>query len=208
MANRIVWVLIVAGLALVASWIAGSTAVGIGVVLGAFAVAVMRLVVATKSPVVHLAAGSFDAVDGWSEFRRELQRARRFDRGFAIVRFGIVEGADPAHIRDRVASSTRRVDRVWLDDGELFMLLPEADPNGAETAILRIRQWVGDALAVDATAAFPGNGITSGALIASLYDAGAAPVAIGVSSRDVVPISAAVAQEAAEQADEEAAVVS
>jgi hypothetical protein len=36
----------------------------------------------------------------------------------------------------------------------------------------------------------------------------AAPVAIGVSSRDVVPISAAVAQEAAEQADEEAAVVS
>jgi len=170
------------------------------VVLGALVVTSIRSALAATSPVVRLAAGTLDPVDGWSEFHRELQRARRFERSFAIVRFSIVSGSDPAHVRDRVASMSRRVDRIWLDEGDLFMLLPEADPGGAETAVVRIRERVGDALAAEMTANFPGNGITSGALIASLYDGASAPVAmpVGATSRDIVPIGAAVAPDSGE----------
>jgi hypothetical protein len=129
----------------------------------------------------YLGGATSDAVVGWQEFHRELARSRRFGRTFGLVRFA---GADPSvaptpHLRDRVAARARRNDRVWIDGSDLFLLLPEADADAVAAAIARAQANASGALAPGAVAIFPTNGITSGALIASLYGDGAAPVAIG-----------------------------
>ena len=114
-----------------------------------------------------------DATAGWAEFHRELTRARRFDRSFAIVRIGPATSADDHdHIRDEVAAALRRIDRVWLDGEHLLMLLPEASPQAVKATLDRVRAKVPKAIQVDpGVALFPQHGITSGSLIAAAYGA-------------------------------------
>jgi hypothetical protein len=115
-----------------------------------------------------------DATIGWAEFHRELTRARRFDRSFAIVRLGPASSADDHDgIRDRVAAALRRIDRVWLDGDHLLMLLPEANPTAVKATLDRVRAAVPEAIQFDpGIALFPQHGITSGSLIAAAYGAG------------------------------------
>jgi hypothetical protein len=171
---------IVGAIALVASVILGTPAAAVGVALGSILMTLIARAEAAWDPAARLGASTMDATDGWSEFHRELARARRFERGFAIIRFETVPGVDAGHVRDRIAATSRRIDRVWIDGGDLFMLLPESDAGGVETAIARVRGRVGEALSRERAALFPANGITSGALVASLYGAQDAPVAIPV----------------------------
>ena len=166
--------------AVAADWLFGLHGLGLAFAVGgAFAGGVIALSSAGPRPI-QLAAVTAEPAEGWAEFHRELSRARRFDRPFGIVRFvGIGGGVmTDSHVRDRVAALARRIDRVWLDGGDLFMLLPEADAGAVETAVARARYRVGEALDRAFTATFPANGITSGSLVACLYQGDASPVAI------------------------------
>ncbi len=100
--------------------------------------------------------------DGWTELRLELARARRFGRSFALVRVGTVARALSAHVRD--------IDRVWVVDGETYVLLPEADRPAAEALVTRLRRSSVDAVerCAISIAAFPADGLTSSALLERL----------------------------------------
>jgi hypothetical protein len=154
-------VLILAGgLGFAAAFIAGALA-GVWLVLSR----------RPAEPAVELAAAVSDSIAGWREFHRELARARRFNRPFAIVRYPDA-AADPrvgTRLRDRIASVSRRIDRIWVDGTDLFALLPEADTGAVDAAVTRVRSRLGLSPAADIIATFPESGITSGALIAALY---------------------------------------
>jgi MFS family permease len=157
----------------------------VGSVVGGMAVA------AGHSKESYLGGATSDAVVGWQEFHRELARSRRFGRAFGLVRFpgANVAEAPTAHLRDRIAARARRNDRVWIDGSDLFLLLPEADSDAVGAAVARTQLHAAGALGNGVAAVFPASGITSGALIASLYGEQAAPVAIGSWAPVVATIS-------------------
>ncbi|HEV7811018.1 MAG TPA: hypothetical protein VGO64_10490 [Candidatus Limnocylindrales bacterium] len=157
----------------------------VGSVVGGMAVA------ASHTRESYLGGATSDAVVGWQEFHRELARSRRFGRAFGLVRFpgANVAEAPTAHLRDRIAARARRNDRVWIDGSDLFVLLPEADADAVGAAVARTLSHAAGALGNGVSAVFPASGITSGALIASLYGEQAAPVAIGSWAPVVATIS-------------------
>ena len=175
---------IACAIALAGGWLTGRLDVAIAFSAGAAFALAVRLLAVAATPAIHLSADTAEASDGWAEFHRELNRARRFDRPFGIVRYvGVDRGViAERQVRDRVAASARRIDRTWLDGGDLFMLLPESDAAAVESAVARAQYAAGAPLDTAVTALFPANGITSGALIACLYQADASPVAIGALS--------------------------
>ena len=168
--GRLIGVAIVCAVALAADWLLGHNGLGLafaaGAVVGAGLIAISR----STSPALQLSAVTAEPGEGWAEFHRELNRSRRFDRRFGVVRFvGVGAGiVTEQQVRDRVAGLARRIDRVWL----------ESDAASVEMAVARARAAIGEALGVAITAAFPASGITSGALIAALYQGAASPVAI------------------------------
>lgn len=130
-----------------------------------------------RVPVV----GDDNAEDaGWTEFRRELRRARRAGRPLTLLR--MAEEDLPAEQVDRVpdlALSARQllahvrvVDRAWVDDGSLYLMLPESARADAERMLVRIRATVPKLLPERVhLATFPEDGLTGGALIASVSGA-------------------------------------
>lgn len=161
-------------------------------------VGAMFIVPALKGAPAGVAGAAIDdSAAGWAEFHRELARARRFDGQFAIVRFANVEPLDEAtatSLRNGIAASARRIDRVWVDEGHILMLLPETTQAAAATVLDRIRAAVPVALATEpGVAHFPEHGITSGALIAAVYGAGAeeVPTPISAVRPDIRPQPAA-----------------
>ena len=117
-----------------------------------------------------------DATTNWSEFHRELTRARRFDRPFALIRLRLADTAtarDLTRVRDRAARATRRIDRVWINGDHVLMLLPEASVAAVDATLARVRAAVPEAFHTEpGIALFPQHGITSGSLIAAAYGAG------------------------------------
>jgi hypothetical protein len=168
-------------LALAVGWFVGALGLALAFTTGAALTMAVVLRSSAARPTTLLTAATSEPSEGWSEFHRELARARRFDRPFGIVRYvGVGQGAmTDRHLRDKVAALGRRIDRVWLDGGDLFVLMPESDAGAVETAVARARYRVGEALERSISATFPANGITSGSLIACLYQGDASPVAIG-----------------------------
>jgi hypothetical protein len=168
-------------LALAVGWFVGALGLALAFTTGAALTMAVVLRSSAARPTTLLTAATSEPSEGWSEFHRELARARRFDRPFGIVRYvGVGQGVmTDRHLRDKVAALGRRIDRVWLDGGDLFVLMPESDAGAVETAVARARYRVGEALERSISATFPANGITSGSLIACLYQGDASPVAIG-----------------------------
>jgi hypothetical protein len=117
-----------------------------------------------------------DADTGWAEFHRELARARRYDRQFAIVRFSVGGPPDPSvltGLRNDIAASSRRTDRLWIDEDQVLLLLPEATQAATEAVLARIRVWVPAAVEVaPSVARFPEHGVTIGAMISAIYGSG------------------------------------
>lgn len=178
--SAVVLVLIGIG-AIVVAGLAGSIGSGFAFAVGMLAGSAIVAGMATGQSAVRLAAATSDASRGWAEFHRELARARRFDRAFGIVRFAGAELVAPGEtrIRDRLAAMSRRIDRVWADGDDVFVLLPEADAAAVDGSVVRARQRIGEGLGQPNVAIFPSNGITSGAMIACLYQGDSSPVAIG-----------------------------
>jgi len=114
-------------------------------------------------------------VSGAEALRRELDRARRHRRTFAIIRLPIAEQLrllDDA--TDGVADATLRAlgtmlrvnDWAWVHDGAVLVLLPEADRAMATAFLARARQVAPDRFSGAAgIALFPDDGVTSGALL-------------------------------------------
>jgi hypothetical protein len=179
-ARSFIGVAAVGALAVAVGWLIDQLDLALAFSAGA-ALSAVALASTASAPAIRLTAATSDPSGGWQEFHRELNRARRFDRPFGIVRFvGVGRGVmTERHLRDRVATLARRIDRVWLDGGDLFVLLPESDAAAVETTVARARYRLGEALDVAVSATFPANGITSGSLIACLYQGDASPVAIG-----------------------------
>jgi hypothetical protein len=167
--------------AVAADWLIGLHGLGVAFAVGGAVVAAVLAASNAGTSAIQLSAVTSEPDQGWAEFHRELNRARRFDRPFGIVRFAGVGAGTVTEmvVRDRVAALARRIDRVWLDDGDLFLLLPESDAAAVETAVARAQYRLGEALGAAVTATFPANGITSGSLVASLYRGDTSPVAIG-----------------------------
>lgn len=148
-----------------------------------------------SSPIVTgdvtLVAGS-DA--GWTEFRRELRRARRGARPLTFVRLPGDEVRSEVDLDGRpidltarsrrLATHLRLVDRTWVDDGSIYVLLPESPRSAADVLIQRVDAaepgWLPANIRV---ATFPEDGLTSGAIIAAVHDAAfdAVPIPIRTS---------------------------
>ncbi len=152
---------------------------GLGLLLGAVG-SVMLVPALRAAPAGIKGAALDDAGTGWVEFHRELARARRFDRPFAIVCFSVGRSPDQGilmGLRNEIAAISRRIDRLWIDEDHILLLLPEATEAAARTALSRIHIRVPAAVAfAPGLAMYPEHGITSGALISAVYGNGQADV--------------------------------
>jgi hypothetical protein len=159
---------------------------GLAVALGGLLAAIASVIVLTPGRGRDIAAGGAvaDAASGWAEFHRELARARRFDRPFAIVRLAPEAGHDAGElmaVRDDVAAMARRTDRIWIDGDDVLALLPETSTATAARFVERLQERPIVVPAQASIAAFPDDGITSGALISVAYG-GAAVVPTPISA--------------------------
>ncbi len=154
-------------------------AFGLGLLVGG-AASVVVVPALRSAPAGIKGAAIDDVAAGWIEFHRELARARRFDRPFAIVRFSVGRSPDEGvlvGLRNEIAAISRRIDRLWIDEDHILLLLPEATEAAAKAALSRVYVGVPAAVAfAPGLALYPEHGITSGALIAAVYGNGQAEV--------------------------------
>ena len=176
----------------VAAGLVVEPSIGLAVAIGGIIATIASLIVLGPGRGRDIAAGGAvsDAGAGWAEFHRELARARRFDRPFALVRLATVHS--PAvealgAVRDGVAAGARRTDRAWIDGDDVLVLLPESSPATAARFVERVVATRTDIALVPTVAAFPDDGITSGALIAVAYGDAVVPTPIGAVRPDPWP---------------------
>ncbi len=110
--------------------------------------------------------------------RGEMDRARRHERPFAVVRIRLGSAEiDHAATSTLVAalkagadrrSALRSIDRWWRTSNDLFLVLPETSADAARIALRRVG---GDQAVLNGSwqvAAFPEDGLTTGALFEAL----------------------------------------
>jgi hypothetical protein len=107
--------------------------------------------------------GEKAAGDTWAELRLEIARSRRFGRPFGLIR---IEGKTVP----RLGAALRSIDRAWTVDRVTYLLLPETDRDAAQAVRGRLLRESPEALASCSlsVAAFPEDGLTSGALLKAL----------------------------------------
>jgi hypothetical protein len=81
----------------------------------------------------------------------EVNRSRRFGRSFVVARIPCPPSraeADGWHEQAAalLASLIRDVDRVWVDGGDVYLLLPESDRAMGTAALARIRGQLAEVL--------------------------------------------------------------
>jgi len=103
-----------------------------------------------------------------AELGRELERSRRYDRSFALVRIhaDALNGQNGTGelAKSQLGSTLRAVDRVWQSGGDFVYLLPECDRVHAAGFVKRLEEATGAQL-VTTVACFPQDGLTGGLLI-------------------------------------------
>ena len=116
----------------------------------------------------------------YDELRREMDRARRHERPFALARIMPTPSHEESTLTllARLGSNGRRkgvrsADRVWRSGGDVFLLLPETTSEAARTVVERATSS-GETLMTAGwqIVEFPEDGLTSTALFESL---GASP---------------------------------
>ena len=126
--------------------------------------------------------GSKAAWSEWEDLRRELNRSRRYERCFTLIRIALPAETDrrrrfrgrsgPNGSLRAVAALVRSVDGVWTDETDLYLLLPECDRTTGERTLARIESSLAGVLPAGSTimvASFPEDGRTSGALLNALH---------------------------------------
>jgi hypothetical protein len=113
----------------------------------------------------------------WNGFQRELDRSRRYDRAFALLRARHANVGGHRRVAEDAARTTamlslvlRSIDHIWLSDEAVYVLLAETTREAAMPAIARLRSAMPDVFTLDAVeiAEFPGDGLTTGSLLSSL----------------------------------------
>ncbi len=120
-------------------------------------------------------------LDVWDDLRREIARSRRYGHEFALIRIPARDATsarrsrwsrpgrprDAAHV---LRSLVRTLDYVWTSNGALYVLLPESDRGAGVRLLARIRETAPELLPEHGVrlAAFPADGVTSGALLKAL----------------------------------------
>lgn len=158
------------------------------------------LALVLTAPVRSMAPMAASNETSWIEFRRELRRARRSGRPLTLLRVAGDElprdGDRPGDLwlRSReLGLRLRLVDRTWVDDDSIYVLLPESPRAAADAAIRRIRAASPGQLPEQVSiATFPENGLTSGALLAAVQYAtiDAAPIPIRPTAAEGVEAAA------------------
>jgi hypothetical protein len=162
--------------------------------MGIFGVIALVLVLLT-APAEPASPIPTPARAGWAEFRRELRRSRRNTRQMTLMRtLSPLTPDAQAQVDDPDARSRslhehlRLVDRTWVDDGGVYILLPETSRTGADSLVARLATIAPELLPGDVrVATFPDDGLTSGALISAVHGASLSEVP--------TPIRAAVAED-------------
>lgn len=132
----------------------------------------------TRRQLTHLSS--------WEDLQREIDRSRRYEHLFSIVRLTSRATSGRASARqhgDRRAELEqraltlgvllRKIDRVWADGEDIYLLLPEGGRAMAESMLDRISEPLA-ALMPDweaAIAAFPDDGLSKRALLGVLGSA-------------------------------------
>lgn len=117
--------------------------------------------------------GSFETLE------REVGRSRRFGHSFVLARIPCPRPRAEANgwqneAAGVLASLLRSVDSVWVDGGDVYLLLPESDRAQATAALARIRRRLAGVLPEEALDRIPvvvfapDECPTSGALLAEL----------------------------------------
>ena len=121
------------------------------------------------SPSVPPALVPLDSPDPWDEFSRELNRSRRCRRTFVVIRIPCRQAAAYEEML-QVGAFLRSVDRAWIADQSVYVLLPESDKPMGDAFLSRVRRLAPEVLPDEGVrlAAFPIDGSTSGALLAKL----------------------------------------
>ncbi len=137
--------------------------------------------------------------DAWDDLRREIARSRRYGHEFALIRIPARASASPRRSRwarpgragepaQIVRSLVRTLDYVWTSNGSLYVLLPESNREAGERLLARIREAAPMLLPERGVrlAAFPADGMTSGALLKALDPGTDAGAVVGTADRDDV----------------------
>jgi hypothetical protein len=170
-----------------------STAPTLAFWMGTFGVIALVLVLLT-APAEPASPIPTPARAGWAEFRRELRRSRRSTRPMTLMRTlspltpAVLADDDPDGRSRKLHGHLRLVDRTWVDDGAVYILLPETSRTGADSLLSRLSTVAPELLPGDVrVATFPDDGLTSGALISAVHGASLSEVP--------TPIRAAVAED-------------
>lgn len=159
----------------------GEVDIGLGVesglilaIVSAMALTVIIAATSGEPPVAEVTA----VESAWMEFRRELRRARRHERPLTLIRIpppARDDGSEPidlAPVSRHIDARLRLIDRAWLDDGSIYVMLPESGRPAAATVVDRLAAVApAGSLAGVRIASFPDDGLTSGAIIAAVHDA-------------------------------------
>ena len=125
--------------------------------------------VAESGPARPIAASSAPA--GLQELHRELYRSRRYDRPLALIGVPHPANGEPAAL----SALVRSIDRVWAENGRVYLLLPEANRAMGEALLARLEQHreLGVRQEDARLAVFPEDGLTTGALLEAVQAPGA-----------------------------------
>ncbi|MFL5676624.1 MAG: hypothetical protein ACJ77X_03185 [Chloroflexota bacterium] len=112
------------------------------------------------------------ATDPWTEFDRELERTRRTERPCALLwTHSDAASLSALDIAAVIVDRLRAVDRVWVEDDQVFVLLPETTADGARAATTRITSTTEPLAGLSIRqAVFPDDGLTRDALLRSVRD--------------------------------------
>jgi len=154
-------------------------------------VAATFVVIALLRPFGDGSSMSFvrHAESGWGYLRTELARSRRYDRRFTVVGIPVELWGPKAATDDEKANLglevagdvqrlVRRPDRAWVDESRLYLLLTDCNRQQGLAFLARARVEMPQLFGDERTrlAVFPDDGITSGALLASLDGSGLAAI--------------------------------
>ena len=109
---------------------------------------------------------------------------------------------DPEVRSRRLHEHLRLVDRTWVDDGAVYLLLPETSRAAADSLVGRLQTLAPELLPGDVRiATFPDDGLTSGALISAVHGASLSevptPIRAAIAEDDPVADEAAIVEPAA-----------
>jgi hypothetical protein len=127
------------------------------------------------------AAGRRRAIrrSAFEELQHELNRSRRFEHPFFVVRIPCWSAGEERwnrsyELADVLGFLVRSVDRVWADGSDVYLLLPECGREKGMGMLARLSDPLAELLsererAGISYAAFPDDGLTSGALLDALH---------------------------------------